>query len=297
MKNLNASIAVSFLLLGLTALMKELIPSLLVLGYLVILFTNLKTNKFKDNILKLSKANQVYKDKEEKLNLVFGPSNDLFEDRCQILKSKAKSSLERSFYHDLSLCNNKTQIENLIESYLVLLSRNEFDFLVEILLGNTIFTFMSFYYKNLINVQVFQIINIVCLLVLIIKKLDHQSISNSLLMSTEKKFYIKFFIRLSYLSPMVSLKETIDEFELSGSIYNKLFDDINENQISNYPKKTSEVTTCLYKILANNKYNHEPLLFTAYLKINEDSFFFSKFVEDYYFIFQLLAIFLGYALQ
>ena len=258
--------------------------------YLFILLSNLSNSKFFNNLIKIQKANQVYSSKEEKLNYVFGPSSDSFEERCQILKGNSKSSLERLFYGELSLCNNKTQIDRLIYCYMSIISRNHLEFDLEFLLSNLLFILIKFFFSRIDIFYYGMILNMISSIYLIVLAINEKQFNRSFLLTSERKFYLRFFTRLSYLSPMVSLKETLDESEIEGSIYNTLYDDVNENKISEYAVKKVELTTCLFKILTNNKFNNEKILVDYYEESLDCTKGIFSFVNKYYFVFIFILV-------
>ena len=270
--------------------------------FLIAVFLFLNNNKlssFFDKLNEIKKINQIYFTKEEKLFFIYGKNNMEFEDYCLYLSSTIKNKYEKKFLLELKNCNSKSNIDMLVDSYLLIYQKRSktieiINFLTSLI--NFVFSYILTYFNKYLDI--INIFNIVLLMILLFsyKTIDFQYKN----MSFFDRFYCLFFQRLSYMSPMKSLSLTLEEFNRrKNNIFKNLYENLTNKSFGKY--KVSEekqiVLSSIYKICYSNKYNKEQTLVSYYEKINKNKMtnleILSNFI--YYFmicLFVILEVFL-----
>lgn len=265
--------------------------------FLIAVFLFLNNNKlssFFDKLNEIKKINQIYFTKEEKLFFIYGKNNMEFEDYCLYLSSTIKNKYEKKFLLELKNCNSKSNIDMLVDSYLLIYQKRSktieiINFLTSLIYF--VFSYILTYFNKYLDI--INIFNIVLLMILLFsyKTIDFQYKN----MSFFDRFYCLFFQRLSYMSPMKSLSLTLEEFnKRKNNIFKKLYEDLTNKSFGKY--KVSEekqiILSSIYKICYSNKYNKEQTLVSYYEKINKNKMtnleILSNFI--YYFMICLIVI-------
>ena len=265
--------------------------------FLIAVFLFLNNNKlssFFDKLNEIKKINQIYFTKEEKLFFIYGKNNMEFEDYCLYLSSTIKNKYEKKFLLELKNCNSKSNIDMLVDSYLLLYQKRSktieiINFLTSLIYF--VFSYILTYFNKYLDI--INIFNIVLLMILLFsyKTIDFQYKN----MSFFDRFYCLFFQRLSYMSPMKSLSLTLEEFNRrKNNIFKNLYENLTNKSFGKY--KVSEekqiVLSSIYKICYSNKYNKEQTLVSYYEKINKNKItnfeILSNFI--YYFMICLIVI-------
>lgn len=235
----------------------------------------IKCNDF--NLLRMEKilfkfkiSNQININLDDKLNII--SDNKLnFKNKALYLKGKAKTQIEKNFYNDLSNCNNKKQIEILIDWYCNKIKINNTEIYYQAFLITSI-SFIFYLYFNFYISQLFQIILMLCCIVLLayeISKLINIYSDNA---KSFYKFFIIFYRKLSYLPPLIAYNETLKKSK--NKIFQKLFDDINNKGISflNLDKEKQEICFTLYKVCYTNSLYDQKKLHELYkLSLKKDN--------------------------
>lgn len=265
--------------------------------FLIAVFLFLNNNKlssFFDKLNEIKKINQIYFTKEEKLFFIYGKNNMEFEDYCLYLSSTIKNKYEKKFLLELKNCNSKSNIDMLVDSYLLIYQKRSktieiINFLTSLIYF--VFSYILTYFNKYLDI--INIFNIVLLMILLFsyKTIDFQYKN----MSFFDRFYCLFFQRLSYMSPMKSLSLTLEEFNRrKNNIFKNLYENLTNKSFGKY--KVSEekqiVLSSIYKICYSNKYNKEQTLVSYYEKINKNKMtnleILSNFI--YYFMICLIVI-------
>ena len=265
--------------------------------FLIAVFLFLNNNKlssFFDKLNEIKKINQIYFTKEEKLFFIYGKNNMEFEDYCLYLSSTIKNKYEKKFLLELKNCNSKSNIDMLVDSYLLIYQKRS-KTIEKIYLFSCLIYFVFSYILTYFNkyLDIINIFNIVLLMILLFsyKTIDFQYKN----MSFFDRFYCLFFQRLSYMSPMKSLSLTLEEFNRrKNNIFKNLYENLTNKSFGKY--KVSEekqiVLSSIYKICYSNKYNKEQTLVSYYEKINKNKMtnleILSNFI--YYFMICLIVI-------
>lgn len=239
-------------------------------------------------LFKLKISNQININLDDKLNII--SDNKLnFKNKVLYLKGKAKTQIEKTFYNDLSNCINKRQIEILIDWYCNKMKINSAEIYYQAFLITSI-SFIIYLYFNFYISQLFQIILMLCCIVLLtyeISKLINIYSDNA---KGFYKFFIIFYRKLSYLPPLIAYNETLKKS--NNKIFQKLFDDINNKEISflNLDKEKQEICYTLYKVCyTNSLYNQKKLHELYELSLKKDN---QGQMLFYKYIFYLLYILL-----
>lgn len=265
--------------------------------FLIAVFLFLNNNKlsiFFDRLNEIKKINQIYFTREEKLFFIYGKNNMEFEDYCLYLSSAVKNKYEKKFLLELKNCNSKSNIDMLVDSYLLIYQKRSKT--IEIInlfscLIYFVFSYILTYFNKYLDI--INIFNIVLLMILLFsyKTIDFQYKN----MSFFDRFYCLFFQRLSYMPPMKSLSLTLEEFnKRKNNIFKNLYEDLTNKSFGKY--KVSEekqiILSSIYKICYSNKYNKEQTLVSYYEKINKNKMtnleILSNFI--YYFMICLIVI-------
>lgn len=265
--------------------------------FLIAVFLFLNNNKlssFFDKLNEIKKINQIYFTKEEKLFFIYGKNNMEFEDYCLYLSSTIKNKYEKKFLLELKNCNSKSNIDMLVDSYLLIYQKRSktieiINFLTSLIYF--VFSYILTYFNKYLDI--INIFNIVLLMILLFsyKTIDFQYKN----LSFFDRFYCLFFQRLSYMSPMKSLSLTLEEFNRrKNNIFKNLYENLTNKSFGKY--KVSEekqiVLSSIYKICYSNKYNKEQTLVSYYEKINKNKItnfeILSNFI--YYFMICLIVI-------
>ena len=265
--------------------------------FLIAVFLFLNNNKlssFFDKLNEIKKINQIYFTKEEKLFFIYGKNNMEFEDYCLYLSSTIKNKYEKKFLLELKNCNSKSNIDMLVDSYLLIYQKRSktieiINFLTSLIYF--VFSYILTYFNKYLDI--INIFNIVLLMILLFsyKTIDFQYKN----MSFFDRFYCLFFQRLSYMSPMKSLSLTLEEFNRrKNNIFKNLYENLTNKSFGKY--KVSEekqiILSSIYKICYSNKYNKEQTLVSYYEKINKNKMtnleILSNFI--YYFMICLIVI-------
>lgn len=265
--------------------------------FLIAVFLFLNNNKlssFFDRLNEIKKINQIYFTREEKLFFIYGKNNMEFEDYCLYLSSTIKNKYEKKFLLELKNCNSKSNIDMLVDSYLLIYQKRSktieiINFLTSLIYF--VFSYILTYFNKYLDI--INIFNIVLLMILLFsyKTIDFQYKN----MSFFDRFYCLFFQRLSYMSPMKSLSLTLEEFNRrKNNIFKNLYENLTNKSFGKY--KVSEekqiVLSSIYKICYSNKYNKEHILVSYYEEINKNKItnfeILSNFI--YYFMICLIVI-------
>ena len=255
----NIEIFLLILCLVINYLLDNYFSLVIIMVILMIYLFDEKEDSLKKIILKLEVINQIYLSKEEKLDNVFGPSNIEFDKRCKILSQNAKLKKEKEFFDELSLCNNKTSIDNLIFIYKSMLSKNQKDlvigyFLLSFFTLLMIKLFPSFSYSSSVRIVLFISSIFVLFDYLFLKRTPICSFSTRV-----NRLFIKFYSSLSYLRPMESLIKLVDDYPYKNNPYEILLNDIRESKMSFESKIYDKYPffSHIYKLCYSNKFSRD----------------------------------------
>ncbi|MDD7735168.1 MAG: hypothetical protein SOW55_07120 [Bacilli bacterium] len=257
--------------------------SFIALFFLIILYLfDENRENFKKVLIKLEVINQIYISKEEKLNNVLGQSNLPFQQRCKIIAQNAKLKIEKEFYSELSLCNNKTNIDNLIIQYKEILNKNQKGLIMDYFIFSFFLLVMINLFPSFSYSSSLKIISFLPSLFLLFDYIMNTRRKAPIFASKFNKMYIEFYSSLSYLRPMECLIKTVDKYPSKHNPFALLLDDINSNKMSldNKIYEKYEVFTQIYKICYSNKFTKDLFLEEYYRQcINKSSTFF-LFIKD-----------------
>ena len=221
-----------------------------------------QNNYFFKMLVKLKKINQLYISKEEKLADVFGQHQLSFKDFCLFLSNQKKNKKQQKFFIELSNCENKTQIDHLLDCYLLmedgsmklelykLIITSIFAFIIPI-----IFPYLS-KYQFILNVGINLAIIVIWIEEFILK--GKRWFDNRI-----NRFFYVFYQRLAYMLPMKSLLITINDFPKNQvKIFKCLKEDVSEGKQRIYSKNKQEeiLLTDIYKVCYLNRYTNEIVL-------------------------------------
>lgn len=230
-------------------------------------------------LLKLRISNCVNVQIDDKLNIL--SNNKLtFKSKALYLKGKAKSKIEKMFFSSLANCNNKKQIDILIECYYNMVKSS----CCELYFAGFCISLFCLIIRIFYNYYIDKSFNIILLFISIIilsyeiVKLLNIYIDNG---NSFYRFYIIFYRKLSYLPPLIAYNETLKKNK--NKIFRHLLNDINEKRFIkfNFDEEKNEFCYVLYQVCyTNSLYNEKKLNELYHLSLKKSSSFLNIFYKN-----------------
>ena len=269
MKNNKMSILLLLILLFLYVYLEVITSIILTLLTIVICFRLERYHKFYKELNYLYLLNISNLSKEKNLQKIFQLETTSFITSCKILESKAKSKIERRFFLDLAKCNSKKQINHLLKIYIDKFQWNYLWQIIDtIILVILEIVIISIYQSENKFDDLFVVCNFLYSILLLIEV-------NSILSENDYKCSYEncfryFYYNLYYLSPMLSLKTTIERFKLKDSIFNHIYLLVSNGDIESQifdDDKNQLINQEIYKLCLKNHYECNPVIDKYYQNI------------------------------